>query len=869
VHTQKIEDIFKIVNSSKKGLTQDQVKDKQEKEGFNELISAKSEHVITVFLSQFTDFLVVILLVAGLISLLLKDIESAIVIVAVTVLNAILGTTQHIKAGKALESLKSLSSPIAKVQRNGNKIEIPAKEVVVGDIMFLEAGDYISADGRILENYSLQVNESSLTGESISVSKTVEELASENLTVGDRKNMVFTGGLVTYGRATIVVTQIGMNTEIGKIATLLESAQNKKTPLQINLDTFGKKLAIVIIFLCSIIFGINLLRGYPIGESFLFAVALAVAAIPEALSSIVTIVLAIGTQKMAKEHAIIRKLHAVESLGGVSVICSDKTGTLTQNKMVVKNISNGYDIYDANELDIKNNYHKQFLEWMTLCNDAVNSNGQEIGDPTEVALINLSLKYGINEKELRQTIPRVSELPFDSERKLMSTLHKTASGTIMITKGAIDVILSRATRIYDNNKVRTITEKDKQSISKINQDFSQAGLRVLGLTSKTITSSELDFNDENDLVFNGLIAMEDPPRVESKQAVYECKMAGIKPVMITGDHKITAIAIAKQIGILKDDSEAIEGIELDVLSDEQLRELVTKISVYARVSPTHKIRIVNAWQQLGYLVAMTGDGVNDAPALKQADIGVAMGKVGTEVAKESSDMILTDDNFATIVKAISNGRSIYANIKHSIFFLLSGNMAGILAVIYTSILALPLPFTAVHLLFINLITDSMPAIALGLESPNNSAMQEAPRDVKESMLSKRFVFETFLQGAVIAATTLAVFHYGLAVSGIALASTLAFSTLTLSRLVHGFNCRSNLPLHKIGFFSNKYQWYALITGTSLLVAVLLIPYLQNVFKISSEIPRYIHITFIASLVPLVVIQIYKTIYDYFNLKFSI
>ncbi|MEI7942019.1 MAG: cation-translocating P-type ATPase, partial [Candidatus Riflemargulisbacteria bacterium] len=660
--------------------------------------------------------------------------------------------------------------------------------------------------------------------------------------------------------------------EIGKIASLLESAQDKKTPLQVNLDIFGKKLAGVIILLCSLIFAINIMRGYPIGESFLFAVALAVAAIPEALSSIVTIVLAIGTQKMAKEHAIIRKLHAVESLGGVSVICSDKTGTLTQNKMVVKSVLIGIDILDADKLDINNLHHKQFLEWITLCNDSVNSNGQEIGDPTELALINMSNKYGISEHELRKTIPRISELPFDSERKLMSTLHNHTNGFTLITKGAIDVILSKTTQISQNNKVRSITADDIKDILKINQSLSQSGLRVLGLANKIIESSAaLTFKEENDLIFTGLIAMEDPPRLESKDAVYACKQAGIKPVMITGDHKTTAIAIARQIGILEDDKEAIEGVDLDLINDEDFKQLVTQLSVYARVSPAHKIRIVKAWQQLGFLVAMTGDGVNDAPALKQADIGISMGKVGTEVAKESSDMILTDDNFATIVKAISNGRSIYTNIKHSIFFLLSGNMAGILAVIYTSILALPLPFTAVHLLFINLLTDSMPAIALGLESPNTSAMEESPRDVKESILTGRFVFETFLQGAIIAVSTLAAYYHGLAVSGVSLGCTMAFSTLTLSRLIHGFNCRSNYPLHKIGFFTNKYQWLAMIIGTSLLLLVLLYPPLQLIFKVSQDIPNHLLEVFGASLLPLIIIQGYKTLYDFkpFNIKFSI
>ncbi len=854
------EAVLKELNTNLNGLSDKDIGSLREKYGYNELQTGKKAGVIKIFLGQFKDFLVIILLIAAAVSLFLRDYESAIVIFAVTILNSILGTAQHFKAEKSLESLKSLSSPVARVIRNKMRIEIPSREVLTGDILLLEAGDFISADGRIIENHSLQVNESSLTGESESVMKTAGIIPAADVPIGDRKNMVFTGSHVTYGRAVVAVTNTGMSTELGKIASLMDAAENKQTPLQVSLDKFGKKLAVAILVLCGIILAANIVRGYPVIDSFMFAIALAVAAIPEALSSIVTIVLAIGTQKMAKENAIVRKLHAVESLGSVSVICSDKTGTLTQNKMVAKKVFVGWNTFDSEKLDMENTLQRTVVKISILSSDATITDGTAVGDPTEVAFIKLANDYGYEEEDVRDEYARLSEVPFDSDRKLMSTLHNIDGQFMMFTKGAPDVILSRSKSVLTEHGDKPIEQENIEFIEKINREFSQEGLRVLAFARKIFDSRvKLSVEDEKDLTFVGLVAMIDPPREESKQAVADCIRAGIKPVMITGDHKITASAIAKQIGIMDEKNRAIEGVEIEKMSDEDLKSKVRDISVYARVSPEHKIRIVKAWQDMGNVVAMTGDGVNDAPALKQADIGVAMGKVGTEVAKDAASMILVDDNFATIVKAVSNGRSIYTNIKNSIKFLLSGNTAGILAVLYTSILALPLPFTAMHLLFINLLTDSMPAIALGLEPYRKDVLNSKPRDINEPLLNRGFLLQVIFEGAVIAASALAAFYYGLSTGNTTLASTMAFSVLALARLIHGFNCRSRYPLFKIGFFSNRFQWGAVLLGMLLLFLVLTVPPLQHLFEIEPGVINHLGIIGLLGLVPFVVIQLYKTI----------
>ena len=860
-YKQTAEEVMTSLGVTKEGLNDLEVKNGREEHGFNELTEGATKSHIQIFLEQFKDFLVLILIAAAIISAFLGKFESTVVILVVVVINATLGTVQHIKAEQSLKSLKALSSPTAKILRNNEKLEIPSRELLVGDILYLDAGDYVSADGRIIENYSLQINESSLTGESESVLKTASIINEDNVGIGDQKNMVYSGSFVTYGRALVVVTAIGMKTEIGKIVILLESAKEKKTPLQINLDNFGKKLAVVILVISALIFALNIYRGYAIIDSFMFAVSLAVAAIPEALSSIVTIVLALGTQKMSKENAIVRKLHAVESLGGISVICSDKTGTLTQNKMTVQEIYVDEKVVSHDELDHDKTIEKNLVLMALLCNDAVTAKDKEIGDPTEVALVNLGEIYDLDELDVRRDYPRVSEVPFDSDRKLMSTANKLNNKIFMITKGALDVLLSRTTKIVTSRGVETFTEDGKKEIERVNKEFSKSGLRVLAFAYKQIEEERpLGLDDENDLIFMGLISMMDPPRLESATAVADCIKAGIKPVMITGDHKITASAIAKQIGILNNESEAMEGYELDSISDEDLKAKVEKISVYARVSPEHKIRIVRAWQERGNIVAMTGDGVNDAPALKQADIGIAMGITGTEVAKDAASIVLADDNFSTIVKAISNGRSIYSNIKNSIKFLLSGNTAGIISVVYASLAALPMPFAPVHLLFINLVTDSLPAIAIGLEPHNKNIMNEKPRNIDTPILNKSFAVEVIIEGSLIALGTIAAFHIGLSTGDSIVASTMAFATLCLSRLLHGFNSRSKESLFRIGVFSNKYLWVATILGALLLEFVLRFDPIKGIFEVAALTSNQHVIVYGLSLMPLILIQIYKLLF---------
>ncbi|MBQ4066505.1 MAG: cation-translocating P-type ATPase [Clostridia bacterium] len=852
-------EVLSHFNVTPAGHTREKAEALLAKVGPNALKEGKRKSTLQVFLSQFADLLVIILIAAAVISMLSGNVESTIVIFAVIIMNAILGTVQHKKAEKSLDSLKSLSSPHAKVIRNGAKTVVPSAEIVPGDIVILEAGDMVVADGRIIENASLQVNESSLTGESTNVDKQDASI-SEEVPLGDRVNMVYSGSLVTYGRATVVVTGTGMDTEIGKIAALMNATKEKKTPLQISLDKFSSRLAIIIMVISAIVFGLSLWREMPILDSLMFAVALAVAAIPEALSSIVTIVQAMGTQKMARENAIIKELKAVESLGCVSVICSDKTGTLTQNKMTVCDIYIDNKTIAPSALDLESKLHRYLLYNAMLANDSSMVDGKGIGDPTEYCLLEMVRSIDLDEELIRKGMPRLAELPFDSDRKLMSVKYNIHGVPRILTKGALDVLLDRSTRIRTGEGVRPITKEDIEAITNKNREFSENGLRVLAFAYKEGDEADtLTLSDEQDFIFLGLISMMDPPRPESTEAVKDAKRAGIKPIMITGDHKITATAIARQIGIFEDGDMALTGLELDSLSEEELSEKLERVSVYARVSPENKIRIVDAWQKKGNIVAMTGDGVNDAPALKKADIGVAMGITGTEVSKDASAMILTDDNFATIIKAVSNGRNVYRNIKNAIKFLLSGNMAGILAVLYTSIMALPAPFAPVHLLFMNLLTDSLPAIAIGMEPADKSLLSEKPRDPKEGILNKSFVANLFIQGGLIAGCTMIAFHIGLRAGGEALASTMAFATLTLARLFHGFNCRGDRSIFKLGLTTNKSGIGAFAAGVVLLGLVIFVPFLAKLFSVAPLTLAQIGIIAGLAFIPSLVIQIARVI----------
>ncbi|MBW8061574.1 cation-translocating P-type ATPase [Lactobacillus helveticus] len=858
--------VLEELKTASGGLSSQQAKDNLAKYGKNVLIEGKKKTTLQVFLEQFKDLMVIILIIAAVISAFTGELESTLVIIAVLILNAILGTVQHIKAEKSLESLKSLSSPSAKVLRDGKKIEIDSKDVVPGDIMLLEAGDMVTADGRILDNFSLQVNESSLTGESTNIDKADVEFDHE-MPLGDRINMVYSSSLVTYGRANVVVTATGMNTEIGKIASLMNETKERRTPLQISLDKFSSKLATAILIICAIVLGLQIWRGQPIMDALLFAVALAVAAIPEALSSIVTIVQAMGTQKMAKENAIIKNLAAVESLGSVSVICSDKTGTLTQNKMTVQDIYIGGKTLKPNQLNLDNQLHRYLLYDAVLNNDSSLVNGKGIGDPTEYALLEMYRQVpgidlgdkglGISEEDLRGLLTRKQEVPFDSDRKLMSTKHLIHTVPTIFVKGAIDVLLDRCVNIRLDDEVRPITEEDKKQILAQNQHFSENGLRVLTFAYKE-SDEDLTPETENGFTFIGLVSEMDPPREESIEAVARAKKAGIRTVMITGDHKVTAVAIAKKIGIFNDGDMAVTGLELDKMSDEELEQKIEKIAVYARVSPENKIRIVNAWQKKDHIVSMTGDGVNDAPALKKADIGVAMGITGTEVSKDAASMILADDNFATIIKAVANGRTVFENIKNAIMYLLSGNLSAIITVLFASIGGFSVPFVAVQLLFINLVTDSLPALAIGVEPGAPDILDRKPRDPKVGILNKSLVTKVGLQGLIIAVGVITAFMIGRQTSP-AVACTMAFSTLTFARLLHGFNCRSQHSIFKIGFKKNWYSLAAFAVGTLLLALILFVPALHGLFAVTPLTGNQLLWIIGSALAPTTLIQIVKVI----------
>lgn len=807
--------------------------------GKNVIETAKKKSGIIIFLEQFKDLLVAILVVAAIVSAISGSVDSTLVIIVVLIMNAIIGTIEQVKANKSLESLKKLSPTKAKVIRNDVLEEINSEDVEVGDILVLEAGDMVVADGDIIDNGFLQVNESSLTGETTAVDKT------------DR---VYSSSLVTFGRANVKVTEIGMDTEIGKIAKLMKDAGERKTPLQISLDNFSKKLAMLITIISIVVFGIYIIRGEKIIDALMLAVALAVAAIPEALGSIVTIVQAIGTQKMASENAIIRKLKAVESLGCVSVICTDKTGTLTQNKMTVQKIYiDGKDI-EPKDIELDNKLHRYLLYDAILSNNSVITEDKKIGDPTEYALLDMLREIDgevkVDENVVRDTVEKIDEIPFSSERKMMSVQCKLSDETVLLTKGAPDILLGRCKYIRTKDGISEL--KNKEEIYKANEKFANSGERVLAFAYKP-TDEKLSEDSEKNMIFLGLIAMIDPPREETVKAVADAKMAGIKTVMITGDHLLTAKAIAKKIGIYKEGDNALTREDIDNMSDEELENVVEDTTVYARVSPENKIRVVKAWQKKGHITAMTGDGVNDGPALKRADIGVAMGITGTEVAKEAGDMILADDNFATIIKAVANGRNVYRNIKNAILFLLSGNMAGIMVVLITSLLGLPIPFTAVHLLFMNLLTDSLPAIAIGLERADDSLLMEKPRSSKQNILSKGFIINILVQGGLIALATLASYSVGLSTNSM-FATTFAFETLTIARLFHGFNCRGKFSIFKLKLSTNIYSIGAFVLGIIFIALVSFLSIGRRLFEIAPLNIENFMLIILFAIIPSVIIQ---------------
>lgn len=813
-YKKSIEEVLSELNTSGQGLNESQVSEHQLKYGLNELESEKKESLFSIFLSQYKDLLVIVLIVAGMISGFTGEMASALVIFVVITMNAILGTIQTVKSQKSLDSLKKLSIPQVKVIREGNLMQIPSNQLVVGDLVQIEAGDLIEGDGRLIECFNLQVNESALTGESIAQEKKMDSISSD-CTLNDQNNMVFSSALVTNGTGKYIVCEVGMKTQIGQIATMIQNAKERKTPLQKSLDEFSKKLTLSICVICAVILLMNVfIAKENILDALLIAVALAVAAIPEALGSIVTIVLSISTQKMVKEHAIIKQLNAVESLGCVSVICSDKTGTLTQNKMTVMDAYVNFE--HCLDLNAKDYCHEVLLKTCKLCSNA----NEEIGDPTEIALIEFYQRANYQMESIRQ-----QELPFDSVRKLMSV----SSEHHLYTKGAVDELLKRCDSILVHQEKIQLTPAHIETILEENKKYAQKGLRVLAFAYKAIDQEEISFADEDHLTFIGLIAQMDPPRLESKEAVTQCKKAGIKPIMITGDHVLTAQSIAQEIGIYQGGDQCLSGNELEKMDEDQLDQVLSKISVYARVSPEHKIRIVKAWQKKGAIVAMTGDGVNDAPALKQSDIGVAMGITGTEVSKDAASMILTDDNFATIIKAVLTGRNVYTNIKNAITYLLSGNFSAILAVVFCSIFQLPNPFMAIHLLFINLVTDSLPAIAIGMEKGSADVLNEKPRNAKDSILNKETLIQIGKEGTIIFIYVMIAYFIGLKENPL-LASTMAFSTLCLSRLFHGFSSRSKRAIYKKAI--NPYSLAAFVLGFVLLTSILGFTSLHGLFSIA-------------------------------------
>ncbi|MGO3264150.1 MAG: cation-translocating P-type ATPase [Lactococcus lactis] len=839
-YNQSVNEVLEETKSQFEGLSPEEVENRQAKDGFNELKEKKKTSTWELFIDTLKDPMVIILLLVAFVQLFLGEFVESLVIFIVLMINSVVAVVQTKRAESSLDALRQMSAPSAKVLRNGEKTSIPARELVVGDIVSLEAGDFIPADGRLIDVQNLRVEEGMLTGESEPVEKFSDVIEGE-VALGDRKNMVFSSSLVVYGRADFLVTAIAEQTEIGKIAQMLETAEAKQTPLQQKLEKFGKQLGWVILALCALIFAVQILRLFTTNQtadmqkavldSFMFAVAVAVAAIPEALSSVVTIVLSVGTNKMAKQHAIMRNLPAVETLGSTSVICTDKTGTLTQNKMTV--VDSFLPTQGSKELtDLTQADQKLLLNAMVLCNDSsFSQEGQLLGDPTEVALIAYSDKIGYPYQDLREKSPRLAEFPFDSERKLMSTINDFEGQKTIFVKGGPDVLFNRCNQVFLDGKVQEFTPELKEKFQAQNEAFSQKALRVLAYAYKPVSDNktELTLTDENDLILIGLSAMIDPPREAVYDSIAEAKKAGIKTIMITGDHKTTAQAIAKDIGLMNEGDMALTGQELDALTEDELRENLEKISVYARVSPENKIRIVRAWQNEHQVTAMTGDGVNDAPALKQANIGIAMGS-GTDVAKDASSMILTDDNFVSIVSAVSIGRVVYDNIKKSISYLFSGNLGAIIAIVFALVVGWVNPFTALQLLFINLVNDSVPAIALGMEKAEPDVMEKAPRQLNEGIFANGLMRVILIRGSLIGIAAIISQYVGQKTSpemGVAM----AFTTLILARTLQTFAARSNSQnILKLGFTTNKYVLMA-VTFCLALYSLTTLPFLREIFSI--------------------------------------
>ena len=840
-YTQTEEQVLSSVQSTKEGLTSAQAKERLEKYGPNALQAGEKTTLLQKFINQFKDFMIIVLLAAAVISFFAHegapDPTDAIVILAVVILNAIVGVIQESKAEEAIEALQKMASPVATVLRDGEPVHVKGEEIVVGDIVILEAGDVVPADMRLLEVNTIKIEEAALTGESVPVEKDLIIPEGEDVGIGDRSNMAFASTNVTYGRALGVVTATGMDTEVGKIAHMLANTEESKTPLQENQDALGKWLTIMILVIAVIIFGIGLIRGYEWTHMLLTAIAIAVAAIPEGLPAISTIILALGTQKMASRHALVRKLPAVETLGGVEVICSDKTGTLTLNQMTVEKMVFNNEIHDAHE---EMNESISALRMMNLANDTKISEGKLIGDPTETAMVQYGLDKNYDVREELVNIPRVAEVPFDSTRKLMTTIHQLEDGKYLVaTKGAPDMLLDRVTKIEKHGEVSAFTEDDRTTLMKLNKEMATQALRVLAMAYKVIdTLPETVDTDsiEHDLIFAGLVGMIDPERKEAAAAIKVAQSAGIRTIMITGDHRDTAQAIAKRLGILRPDQEdgVLTGGELNDISDEELERTVETYSVYARVSPEHKVRIVKAWQKNGKVVSMTGDGVNDAPSLKQADIGVGMGITGTEVSKGASDMVLADDNFETIVVAVEEGRKVFANIQKAVQYLLSANFGEVMTMFIATMAGWSI-LEPIHILWINLVTDVFPAIALGLEEAEADIMNHPPRGKSSNFLSNGVLPSIFYQGFFEGGITLFVFWYATHIAnwGNPVGETMAFATLGLIQLFHAFNVKSVYKsLGTVGAFKNKLFNYAILVSAVMLLSVMVIPGLTTVFDVA-------------------------------------